>query len=193
MHDPGVDDCLAPREMHRKSWDSKIPALSARPNDGIHLLFYGHSWSDVAPIWPRVCNLSFPFPISLWLLPCPLLLSPILCPFCSCSYLSHSPTCYQWPLFPPSPSSSTSLFSTLLSLCLLFFVAHCTDVLFMVNSHKLLIWASLASCVSRGDEKMWGWRPTRYPCSQTSEQYVTQLPDDLDHSALQGSDCASPS
>lgn len=40
---------------------------------------------------------------------------------------------------------------------------------------------------------MWGWRPTRCPYSQTSEQYVTQLPDDLDHSTLQGSDCAFPS
>lgn len=79
MHDFKVDDCLAPRETHRESWDSEIPALSARPNDGIHLLFYGHSWSNVAPIWPQVCNLSFYFPISLCLLSCPFLLSSILC------------------------------------------------------------------------------------------------------------------
>lgn len=38
-------------------WDSGIPVLSARPNDGIHLLFYGPSWSYVSPIWPE-CTLS---------------------------------------------------------------------------------------------------------------------------------------
>lgn len=132
----------------------------------------------------------FLFPYFCWpsFLLCFRLLSLAL--VCSCSYLSHSPSCYQCHYF---PFSSTSLFSTLVSLSLRFFVAHCTDVLFMVNSHKLLIWASLASCVSRGDEEMWGWRPTRCPYSQTSGQCVTQLPDDLDHSALQGSDCAFPS
>lgn len=36
-------------------------------------------------------------------------------------------------------------------------------------------------------------RPTRCPDRQTPGQYVTQLPDDLDHPTLQGSYCASPS
>lgn len=35
------------------------------------------------------------------------------------------------------------------------------------------------------DEEMWGWRPTRCPCSPTSGPCVTQLPDDLDHSTSQ--------
>ena len=60
-HDPGADKCLAPGERHREGWDSGIPALSASPNDGIHLLFYGHSWSSVAPIRPKAHNLFFFF------------------------------------------------------------------------------------------------------------------------------------
>lgn len=65
MHDPKVDECLAPVETHWESWDSGIPALSARPNDGIHLLFYGHSWSSAAPIWPKMHNLSLSPHLSL--------------------------------------------------------------------------------------------------------------------------------
>lgn len=148
MHDLRVDERLAPRETHRESWDSGISALSARPNDGIHLLFYGHSWSNVAPIWPKARNLSFPFSISLCLIPCPALLYSTLCARLSLALSSQSfANLFSTPSFFP-PSSSTSL----LSLSLLFFVAHCPDVLFMVNSHELLIWASLASCVPRGDE-----------------------------------------
>lgn len=51
-----MEESPAPRETHGESWDS---ALSARPNDGIHLLFYGHSWSSGAPIWPKAHHLSF--------------------------------------------------------------------------------------------------------------------------------------
>lgn len=53
-----VDKCLVPWRTHVESWNS---ALSARPNDGIHLLFYGHSWSRVAPIWPKAHILSLLF------------------------------------------------------------------------------------------------------------------------------------
>lgn len=91
------------------------------------------------------------------------------------------------PVLNAPPHTHTHLHS------LIFFVAHCPDVLFMVNSHKVLIWGSLATCVSRRDEEMRGWRPTRCTYSQTSEQYVTQLPDDLNHSTLQDSYCASSS
>lgn len=57
-----VDKCLVPWRTHVESWNS---ALSARPNDGIHLLFYGHSWSSVAPIWPKAHILSLLFHLFL--------------------------------------------------------------------------------------------------------------------------------
>lgn len=46
------------------------------------------------------------------------------------------------------------------------------------------LWSTATSSSSE-DEEMWGWRPTRRPCSLTSGRYVTQLPDDLDHSTSQ--------
>lgn len=179
-----VDKCLVPWRTHVESWNS---GLSAKPNDGIHLLFYGHSWSSVAPIWPKAHILSLLFHL----------------------FLPHSFHCPSWffvfffalPYFTFFISNCSATFSQCLpfsifilySLSFWSFVAHCPDVLFMVYSHKLLIWGGLAACASRGDKWMKGWRPTRCPYSQTSEQYVTQLPDDLDHSTLQGSYCASSS
>lgn len=101
--------------------------LSARPNDGIHLLFYGHSWSSVAPIWPKACNLSvvhynsLPFFMHLFfLLPFALIFS--------CSHLTHSPTCFRcsvsFRLHPPlysAPFSHFPFFSLWL-IALMFFL-----------------------------------------------------------------------
>lgn len=102
MHDPSVDERLAPRETHWESWDSGISALSARPNDGIHLLFYGHSWSSVAPIWPKAHNLSFPssslFALFLALL---FFILSFALVFLSHFHLIRSPTCSQRPIFSP--------------------------------------------------------------------------------------------
>lgn len=125
-----VEESPAPRETHGESWDS---ALSARPNDGIHLLFYGHSWSSVAPIWPKAHDLSLP-PSLFALFPFTLLLNFALhfslsppFSFCISELLTNLFT--MFPIFHPhSPNSHFP-----------FFVAHCPDVLFMVNSHKLLI------------------------------------------------------
>lgn len=76
-----------------RHWDSGIPALSVRPNDGIHLLFYGHSWSSAAPIWPKAHNLFFSFAISLCLIPpCPLLPSAVVCSRLSSTLSSQSLT-----------------------------------------------------------------------------------------------------
>lgn len=114
--------------MHRASWDSGIPASSARPNDGIHLLFYGPSWSNTAPISPE-CMLFLPL-FSLCLI--------TLLPFPSLPLtLDFYPfrTLLSWLSF----FSSVSPFNTLLSVPWPFFVAHCPDALFMVNSHELLI------------------------------------------------------
>lgn len=88
--DAGVDESPAPREMHRERWDSGISALSARPNDGIHLLFYGHSWSSVAPIWPKAHNLLLALSFSLF--PCSFLRYPLLLSS-SCTFISvfHKP------------------------------------------------------------------------------------------------------
>lgn len=113
-------------------------ALSATPNDGIHLLFYGHSWSSVAPIWPK-CTIS----LSLLLSPCAIYLSSffLFYPLLSSGSRIFIFRCTQFTLdsLSFSPPSSTSVFYTLLPLSLLFFVPHCPDVLFMVNSHELLI------------------------------------------------------
>lgn len=102
--DPRVDECLAPRETHREGWDSGISALSARPNDGIHLLFYGHSWSSVAPIWPKAHNLSLFLHLSLpYFLPCSSLFYPLLLSFSHTFILVVQPTCSQCPLCSPPP------------------------------------------------------------------------------------------
>lgn len=86
-------------------------ALSATPNDGIHLLFYGHSWSSAAPIWPK-CTIS----LSLLLSPCAIYLSSffLFYPLLSSGSRIFIFRCSQFTLdslsFPPP--SSTSVFYT---------------------------------------------------------------------------------
>lgn len=117
-----VDECLAPWETHEESWHS---ALSARPNDGIHLLFYGHSWSSVAPIWPKAHNLT-QFSISLCLIPFAVLLNSVLCFSLSHFFfffnLSCSPTCSQCLLFPPIFIHHSLTFPSLWLIALMFFL-----------------------------------------------------------------------
>lgn len=101
VHGCRVVECLPPREAHPESWDSGISALSARPNDGIHLLFYGHSWSSVAPIWPKAHNLSFSSSISLCLIPspCSSLFYPLLSSF-SHTFIAVRQNVRSTPFFP---------------------------------------------------------------------------------------------
>lgn len=120
----------AKRETHRESWDSGISALSARPNDGIHLLFYGHSWSSVAPIWPRAHNLSLFLHLSLpYFLPCSSLFYPL--PILSSSSFNqpvlNAPTPHAPPphLHPPPcspPPFFHFLFFSLWLIALMFFL-----------------------------------------------------------------------
>lgn len=123
---------------------SRILCRLRGPDDGVHLLFYGHSWSDAATIWPTAHFLS-----------------PLLCLFAP-----HSVRCPSWFSFP------LAIFSQLLivQLELLFHsvpiisltlsassLDHCPDVLFMVCSHDSLIYGSRPPCAPRRQNGRGEW------------------------------------
>lgn len=95
-------------------------ALSATPNDGIHLLFYGHSWSSAAPIWPK-CTIS----LSLLLSPCAIYLSSffLFYPLLSSGSRIFIFRCTQFTLdslsFPPTFIHLCILHFPFFSLCLI--------------------------------------------------------------------------
>lgn len=115
-----MDECLAPWETHEESWDS---ALSAKPNDGIHLLFYGHSWSSVAPIWPKAHNLA-QFSISLCLFPFAVLLNSVLCVSLSHTFFKILliTNLFSMPSFPPIFIHHSLTFPSLWLIALMFFL-----------------------------------------------------------------------
>lgn len=197
MRDPRGIERLVPRETHWGSWDSGSPTLSAGPNDGIHLLFYGHSWSSVAPNWPKAHNLSFPlFPLSLpYSLPLRFfILTFALTPLAYTSiFVVRSPDSVH-AIFIHLPSRRSSFtFPSLLcgSLPWCSFYGQQQQAPHMSYSGLMCFkrgWVDVCVCEGGG-----GWGATWCPYRQTSGQYVTQLPDDLGHSTLQGSHCASSS